>query len=297
MKTPVARPLFGVIEGGVTRAALLVAAALCSHAAAAAVGMVEQPCPPPLTAPAVFREQLTALLIEPHALTPEQFARFANNADVKAFNEANEQRRAQDWAALCRFRESNAAVIDSRAPPRVVLMGDSITEFWQVADPGLFDGGVIDRGISGQTTAQMLLRFRADVVNLRPMTVHILAGTNDVAGNGGPTSPQDFRNNIESMVELAQANGIGVILGSIPPAAAFPWRPEVKPVPIIKELNVWLRDYAVRKRLRFIDYYGELAGPKGELKPDLGNDGVHPNRNGYRIMRRLLERELAAAPR
>jgi len=257
--------------------------------------MVEQPCPTPLAAPAVFREQLAALLIEPHAVAPAQFAAFANNPQVKEFNEANQRRAAQDWPALCRYRESNAAVLASHVAPRVVLMGDSITEFWEVADPALFDGKLINRGISGQTTAQMLLRFRADVVALRPKVVHVLGGTNDVAGNGGPTSPQDFRNNIMSMVELAQANGISVILGSVPPAAAFPWRPEVKPAPLIKALNVWMHDYAVSKGLRFIDYHKELAGAGGELKPDLGNDGVHPNRKGYRIMRRLLEQELAAS--
>lgn len=280
-----------------TVAGLLVFAMSGLHAAAAAVGMVEQPCPPTLPVPAVFRERLTALLIDPRTVTPEQFAAFSNNAEVKAFNDENRRRGAEDWAALCRFRESNAAVLGSHAMPRVVLMGDSITEFWELADPALFDGKLIDRGISGQTSAQMLLRFRADVVTLRPKWVHILAGTNDVAGNGGPTSPQDFRNNIQSMVELAQANGIGVILGSIPPAAAFPWRPEVKPAPIIQDLNVWLRQYAASKRLRFIDYHKELAGPAGELKAELGNDGVHPNRNGYRLMRRLLEKELAAAAR
>jgi lysophospholipase L1-like esterase len=286
----VARKTRSIVWAGV-----LVSAA--SGAQAASVGMVEQPCPPPLAAPAVFREQLSALLLEPRAVTAEQFARFSNDPQIKEFNAENQRRAAQDWAALCRFRESNAAVLASHTAPRVVLIGDSITEFWEVADPGLFDGKLIDRGISGQTTAQMLLRFRADVVTLRPLMVHILGGTNDVAGNGGPTSPQDFRNNIESMVELAQANGIRVILGGIPPAAAFPWRPEIRPAPMIKELNVWLRDYAASKRLRFIDYYKELAGADGGLKADLGNDGVHPNRNGYRIMRRLLEQELAAAAR
>jgi lysophospholipase L1-like esterase len=286
----VARKTRSIVWAGV-----LVSAA--SGAQAASVGMVEQPCPPPLAAPAVFREQLTAILLEPRAVTAEQFARFSNDPQIKEFNAENQRRAAQDWAALCRFRKSNAAVLASHTAPRVVLIGDSITEFWEVADPGLFDGKLIDRGISGQTTAQMLLRFRADVVTLRPLMVHILGGTNDVAGNGGPTSPQDFRNNIESMVELAQANGIRVILGGIPPAAAFPWRPEIRPAPMIKELNVWLRDYAASKRLRFIDYYKELAGADGGLKADLGNDGVHPNRNGYRIMRRLLEQELAAAAR
>ena len=168
-------------------------------------------------------------------------------------------------------------------------MGDSITENWSMADAGFFTGGVVNRGIGGQTSAQMLVRFRADVIALRPAVVHILAGTNDVAGNGGPTSPQDFRNNIQSMVELARASGIRVILGAIPPADHFSWRPGMQPSPVIQAENHWLRQYATRNGLDFIDYHAALAGPNKELRADLGNDGVHPNREGYRIMRRLAE--------
>jgi lysophospholipase L1-like esterase len=259
------------------------------QAAEGPVGMVEQPCPPPLTPPAALRDQIAALFLEPRTITPEQFAAFVKNPELQKLNEENQRRAARDWPALCRFREANAAVLASHVAPRVVFMGDSITENWGLADPGLFESTFVNRGISGQTSAQMLVRFRADVVALRPKMVHILAGTNDVAGNGGPTSPQDFKNNIISMVEIAKANGIAVILGSIPPAAAFPWRPEVKPAPIIKALNAWMRDYAASNGLRFIDYYKDLVGPSGELKADLGNDGVHPNRSGYRIMRRLVE--------
>ena len=123
-------------------------------------------------------------------------------------------------------------------------MGDSITENWLMADPGFFSGPIVNRGIGAQTSAQMLLRFRADVVALRPAVVHILAGTNDVAGNNGPISPRDFQNNIESMVEIAKANGIRVVIGSIPPAAAFSWQPAMRPAPRIAALNAWLRDYA-----------------------------------------------------
>jgi lysophospholipase L1-like esterase len=175
-------------------------------------------------------------------------------------------------------------------------MGDSITENWGLADPGFFTSGLVNRGISAQTSAQMLLRFRADVIALRPAIVHILAGTNDVAGNNGPISPQDFQNNIQSMVELAQANGIRVILGSIPPAAVFSWRPELKPVPRIRALNEWLRSYAASHGLGYVDYYSALAGPAGELRATLANEGVHPNRDGYVIMRRLAEAALAAKP-
>jgi lysophospholipase L1-like esterase len=132
------------------------------------------------------------------------------------------------------------------------------------------------------------------VITLKPAIVHILAGTNDVAGNTGPTRAQDYKDNIMSMAELARAHGIRVILGSIPPAASFNWRPQLNPVPRIRELNTWLRDYAAQNGFDFIDYYTSLAGPSGELKGELGNDGVHPNGAGYRIMRDLLEKKLAA---
>jgi lysophospholipase L1-like esterase len=141
-------------------------------------------------------------------------------------------------------------------------------------------------------TASAAVRFRADVVALRPKTVHILAGTNDAAGNTRPLTAQDFKNNIMSMADMARTNGISVVLGSLPPAAGFNWRPEVKPVPVINELNRWLRDYAKEKGLRYVDYYAALAGSAGELRADLGNEGVHPDRKGYEITRRLAEESL-----
>ena len=198
----------------------------------------------------------------------------------------------QDWPGLCRYRAANQSAL-AAAPPRVVLMGDSITENWALADPKFFEGGIVNRGISGQTTPQMLVRFRADVITLKPAIVHILAGTNDVAGNTGPTRAQDFKDNIMSMAELARAHRIRVILGSIPPTATFNWRPQLNPVPRIRELNTWLRDYAAQNGFDFIDYYTPLAGPSGELRGELGNDGVHPNRAGYRLMRDLVEKKLA----
>ena len=263
------------------------------RALAAPVGIVDEPCPAPFAPSAAFNDLVTALIIEPHHIAPEEFERFLKNPELAKINEAQRLAAAQDWAGLCRYRAANKKIAAGATPPRVVFMGDSITENWNLSDAAFFDKGVVNRGISGQTTSQMLVRFRADVVALRPGTVHILAGTNDVAGNTGPLTAQDFKNNIMSMVELARANGIAVVLGSIPPAAGFNWRPEVKPVPIIGELNRWLRDYAAGKGLRYIDYYSALAGPAGELRADLGNEGVHPNRKGYEIMRRLAEQSLA----
>ncbi|MEP7311363.1 MAG: SGNH/GDSL hydrolase family protein [Pseudomonadota bacterium] len=261
------------------------------------VGMVEEPCLPALAIPPSAVKLLTELFLEPRTLVPADFARLGQNPDFTAFQKESMRRGAMDWAGLCRFHHANAEVAAAASRPKVVFMGDSITENWGLADPAFFTAGLVNRGISAQTSAQMLVRFRADVVALRPGVVHILAGTNDVAGNNGPTSPKDFQNNIQSMVELARANGIAVVLGSIPPAATFSWRPELQPVPRIRALNNWLRDYATRNKLTYIDYYAALTGPAGELLPAFSNEGVHPNRDGYVVMRRLAERALAGATR
>lgn len=256
------------------------------------VGMVEQPCPPALELPAAARHLLTELFLEPRKLTPADLERLASNAQFKEFSAANRLRAETDWAGLCRYHSSNPAVSSSTVQPLVVLMGDSITENWALGDPAFFDERHLDRGISGQTSPQMLVRFRSDVVALRPKIVHILAGTNDIAGNTGPTSAQDFENDIMSMVESAHVNGIRVLIGSIPPCAAFGWQPRVNPKPWIRQLNAWLRAYALQHDAQFIDYYSVLAGPSGEFRADLSNDGVHPNRDGYRLMRGLLEKAL-----
>jgi len=255
-------------------------------------GMVEQPCLPTLMPPASVRSLLIELFIDPRKLTSADFDRLMKDREFAEFNQASQLRARQDWAGSCRFRSANDSA--AGASPRVVFMGDSITENWGMADPGLFEHGALNRGISGQTTPQMLVRFRSDVIALEPRIVHILAGTNDVAGNTGPNRPQDFKNNIMSMAELARAHGMHVILGSIPPAASFNWRPQLKPVPRIRELNQWLREYASRNGLDYVDYYSVLAGPNGELKPELSNDGVHPNRSGYRLMRKLVEQKISS---
>jgi lysophospholipase L1-like esterase len=261
------------------------------------VGMVEQPCPPPLEVPAAARDLLIELFVEPRTLAAVDFDRLTNNDQFKAFSEANRARAAGDWSGRCTFHSANASVLAAPKPPRAVFLGDSITQNWGLADPKLFTHGVLDRGISGQTSEQMLVRFRSDVVALRPKIVLILAGTNDIAGNTGPTSMQNFKNNIMSMAEIARANGIEVVLCSIPPTAAFNWRPQIDPKPWINELNTWLRGYAMQSHSKFIDYYPLLAGPAGEFRADLSNDGVHPNRSGYRLMRALVEREVLTAER
>jgi lysophospholipase L1-like esterase len=290
------KQVFQALAIAVASAAAVLALAP-AHAAEAPVGIVAEPCPAPIPMPPELRERLAALFLEPRTLTPEDMQEFVRSPQLGEMERENRRRAALDWPGLCRYRADNQALLGAATATRVVFMGDSITENWVMADPGFFQNGIVGRGIGGQTTPQMLVRFRSDVVALRPQVVHIMAGTNDIAGNTGPTTAQDYKNNIMSMVELAKANGIDVILGSIPPAAEFSWRPGLDPVPRIKELNDWLRSYAAKERLRYIDYHTALAGPAGELKPDLGNDGVHPNRSGYAQMRRLIEPHVAKTKR
>ena len=199
-----------------------------------------------------------------------------------------------DWAWLCRYRADNAKV-DPANPPQVVFIGDSITENWVQLDPGLFGQTRLGRGISGQTSPQLLVRFWQDVVSTRPKVVHIMVGTNDIAGNTGPTTPEAYKNAIRAMVSLAQANGIVVILGSIPPADQFGWATQHRPASWIAGLNLWLKSYADERGAIYADYFTPLAGPNGELRPEYGPDGVHPNAAGYAVMRPVAEKAIVAA--
>jgi lysophospholipase L1-like esterase len=201
---------------------------------------------------------------------------------------------ARDYPDLCHYKSDNAAILKG-ARPTAVFMGDSITEGWRAGDASLFSGGVVDRGISGQTSPQMLVRFYQDVVALHPKAVHIMAGTNDLAGNTGPTSADDFKNNIRAMVDLAKANQIQVILASIPPADRFPWRPDIQPAEQVRQLNAWLRQLAGEHKLIYADYYSALTTPSGGFRPELSNDGVHPNSDGYAAMRPIADAALRKA--
>jgi acyl-CoA thioesterase I len=200
----------------------------------------------------------------------------------------------QDFSQQCRYAMANQA-LPPVTPHRVVLMGDSITELWGQMDPTFFSGDILDRGISGQTTDQMLGRFRSDVLELKPQVVQILAGTNDIAGNTGPTSLRRIENNIESMVELAKAHHILVVLGSVPPAARFGWRPSIAPIESIQAINVWMKDYAKKAGVVYVDFYSALTNQDHSFRAELSPDGVHPNAAGYAIMRPLSERGIAEA--
>jgi acyl-CoA thioesterase I len=198
----------------------------------------------------------------------------------------------QDFAQLCRYEKENS-MLAPHQEKRVVLIGDSITDFWKTDDPNFFSVDNVCRGISGQTTSQMLLRFRADVLNLRPRVVHILAGTNDIAGNTGATTPERIQGNIKSMVELARAHHIKVMLGSLLPAKAYPWSPQVRPEEAIRAMNVWLKTYAEKTDSIYVDYYSAMNDGAGGLRKDLSPDGVHPNPAGYAIMRPIFDSALA----
>src|SRR3984957_14842332 len=213
--------------------------------------MRENPCPPALEAPRALSDAQEAMLNSKGGQL--NFGELFASPEIQAYNNTQHERAQNDWANLCRYREANGAL---SSPTRVVFMGDSITEFWVKGDPALFSHGIVGRGISGQTSPQMLLRFFQDVIDLHPEVVHIMAGTNDVAGNTGPTTERDFQNNLRAMVELAQAHHIRVALASIPPASAFPWQPTLRPAQTIQHLNAWLRQYARDTHSRYIDYYG-----------------------------------------
>lgn len=202
-----------------------------------------------------------------------------------------------DWANLGRYRAANDSLaLPARGIKRVVYIGDSITESWTPYFPTLFPGKpYINRGISGQTTPQILLRFRQDVVALAPSVVVILAGTNDIAGNTGPSSMEMIADNLASMTEIAHANGIRVVLGSVLPAYEFAWKRGVAPAPKIAALNARIKRYSAKVGAVYLDYHSAMVNPRGGLRAELSVDGVHPNLAGYKVMAPLAEKAVARA--
>ena len=214
---------------------------------------------------------------------------------------AHAQAPVADWAKLARYAEANQqlpAPVASR--PRVVLMGNSITEFWPKTDSVFFAGKnyeLIGRGISGQVSGQMLLRFWPDVIALQPKVAVILSGVNDIAENGGPYSPEATLHNIMAMAELAQAHGIRVVLCSVLPAIDFWWHKGLQPAPKIVALNQQIRAYAAQHHCGYLDYYSAMADTQQGLPAALAPDGVHPSLAGYRVMEPLLQQAVAQALR
>ena len=202
---------------------------------------------------------------------------------------AREEQLKNDWPWLGRFKEADLALPPPAAGEnRVVFMGDSITQGWHLDDS--FPGKpYINRGIGGQTTPQMVVRFRQDVIDLKPKVVVILAGINDIAGNTGPMTLEQTEGNIASMAELARANEIRVVLCSVLPSSEFAWSPGLEPAPRIVELNAWIKQYAAEKGYVYVDYYSAMKDEHGGLPPALSDDGVHPLPAGFAIMAPLAE--------
>jgi len=202
---------------------------------------------------------------------------------------------AQDWANFERFKEANEKLgMIEEGETRVVLMGNSITQEWPKLSADFFKGKpYINRGISGQTTPQMLVRFRADVVDLKPQVVVILAGTNDIAENTGPTTLQMIMDNIASMSEIAVANNIKVILCAVLPAFDYPWRPGLSPNEKIPALNAMIEAYAMSTGHVYLDYFSAMTDGNDGLRKELTYDGVHPDKNGYKVMEPMLEKAVA----
>ena len=197
-----------------------------------------------------------------------------------------------DWANLKKFQKSNQELIITTDPNRVVFMGNSITENWGVFHKNFFlDNPFVNRGISGQTTPQMLIRFKPDVVNLNPKSVVIMAGINDIAGNTGPITIGNIAENIISMAEIAVASNISVYICSTMPAIDFPWSPGLEPGPKVVRLNSILKNYCAKKGIPYVDYYSVMSDSKGGLKvPEFTSpdDLVHPNLAGYKVMGKII---------
>lgn len=201
---------------------------------------------------------------------------------------------AQDWANLNKYKKDNTSLLPvNTGQKRIVFMGDSITEFWSVINPGFFIGKLyINRGISGQTTPQMLIRFRADVIALKPAIVVILAGINDIAGNTGPSTAEMIADNIFSMAELAKTSQIKVILCSVLPAFDFPWATGLQPAEKVSNLNKMIEKYANANGHLYLNYYSAVVDERKGLKAVYSEDGVHPNKAGYEVMNLLAEKAI-----
>ena len=248
---------------------------------------------------------LLSSILPANAQTPEAtpLAKQVANLEEKL---ARDERTLSDWPNLARYREANGVVAaPAKDELRVVFMGDSITDMWaQPQFGGFFPGKpYIDRGISGQTTPQMLIRFRPDVLALQPRVVLILAGTNDLAGNTGPMTLEAIEGNLDSMSELAHANGIRVVFASVLPVHDFGHRADGSPIVItdrrppekILELNQWIKTYVAKHGDIYLDYFSAMVDEHGFLKKELSEDGLHPNKAGYEVIAPLAEKAISEA--
>ncbi|MEP6845382.1 MAG: GDSL-type esterase/lipase family protein [Panacibacter sp.] len=230
-------------------------------------------------------------------LHPPDWMKNVTDWQLDEWKKKEEERQKNDWQNLGRYKDANIALAATTSnKPRVVFMGNSITDGWINADSSFFAGkNYIDRGISGQTTPQMLIRFRPDVIDLKPAVVVILAGINDIAGNTGPMTLEETFGNIVSMAQLAQSNNIKVVISSVLPAFDFPWHPGMQPADKVVKLNAMLKDYTTKKNVVYLDYFNAMKDGSNGLPTSLSGDGVHPNLAGYKIMEPLAEKAIAEA--
>jgi len=205
--------------------------------------------------------------------------------------EVIKEEKVMDWPNLKQFQEANAKLnAPTEDEDRVVFMGNSITIGWLNMRPEFFEGKpYINRGISGQTTPQMLVRFRQDVIALQPKVVVILAGINDIAGNTGPSSLEMISDNVKGMAELAHANGIKVVISSVLPAYDFPWSPSMEPAPKVIKLNEMMKAYSIEKGHVYLDYFSAMADERNGLPKKYASDEIHPTKEGYMVMEPLVE--------
>lgn len=220
---------------------------------------------------------------------------FAPSLKAQTDTMKNKLNETNDWPNLRRYGDANAQLKPDEN--RVVFMGNSITDAWINVSPAFFKShpNYLDRGISGQTTPQMLIRFRQDVIDLHPKVVLILAGINDIAGNTGPSSLEMIENNLASMAQLANANRIKVILCSVLPAYAIPWRQGVEPAQKIIDLNKWIKEFAAKNKFIYLDYYSAMVDERKGLPANYSKDGVHPTAEGYAVMEPLAAKAISRA--
>ena len=245
--------------------------------------------PPPVRSPEQQADQFETRPRDLDELSKRAQEFFNSESEFgRAFRERQARQFAEDWAFLCRYRDANADLVASGVRPVAVFMGDSITEGWFEADPAFFTAnGYVDRGISGQSSSQMVVRFAHDVVPLKPDVVHIMAGTNDIGGATGPITEDEYLANIRAMLDMAKANGIAVVVAAIPPMSRLLPRPEFDTRPVVPRLNSRLKALAEKDGATWVDYFTPLASSDGSFDPRFANDGVHPTRAGYEVMEPL----------
>ena len=251
-----------------------------------------------IMSPAGAGAQQPGIVPEAKTPTPVQTPNAPTPPPMSAWERSHQEQLRNDWPWLARFKEDDLK-LPAPAPGenRVVFMGDSITEGWHFDKPeGSFPGKpYINRGISGQTSPQMVLRFRQDVIELQPKVVVILAGTNDIAGNTGPMTLEQTEDNLASMADLATTNHIRVVLCSVLPAYEFGWHPGLEPAPKIVALNTWIKSYAAEKGYVYVDYHSAMKDQRDGLPANLSKDGVHPLPAGYAVMAPLVEAGIKSA--